>query len=69
MGWPEGKWPLGRHGHKWKNIKGDLKNKEWSDMERIHLAQDNYELRHPRYVNPITNLIVYYTRWFKYDRD
>jgi hypothetical protein len=43
MGWPEGKWPLRRHGHKGENIRGDLKNKGWSDMERINLAQDNYK--------------------------
>jgi len=43
MGWPEGKWPFGRHGHKWENIKGNLKNKGWSDMERINLAQDKYK--------------------------
>jgi len=35
MGWPEGKWPLGRHGHKSINIKGDLENKGWSEMERF----------------------------------
>lgn len=40
---PEGKWPLGRNGQKWESIKGDLKNKGWSDMERIQLAHDKYK--------------------------
>jgi hypothetical protein len=41
MGKPEGKRPLGRPTHRWEdNIKMDLREKEWGDMDWIHLAQD-----------------------------
>jgi hypothetical protein len=33
MGRPEGKRPLGRHRRRWDNIKMDLREIEWGDMD------------------------------------
>jgi hypothetical protein len=42
---------------KWENIKGDLKNKGWSDMERIHLAQGKYKWQ--TFVNRLNEISDY----------
>jgi hypothetical protein len=40
VGKPEGRRPLGRHRHKWEdNIKMDLTEIRWGDINWIHLAQ------------------------------
>jgi hypothetical protein len=40
MGKPEGKTPLGRPKCRWEdNIKIDVREIEWSDVDWIHLAQ------------------------------
>jgi hypothetical protein len=41
VGNPEGKRPLGRPRHRWvENIKMDLREIGWNDMDWIDLAQD-----------------------------
>jgi hypothetical protein len=41
VGKPEGKGPLGRHRHRWEsNIKVDLKEKEYQDVDWTRVAQD-----------------------------
>jgi hypothetical protein len=41
VGKPEGKSPLGRSMHRWKdNIRMDLREVELKAVDRIHLAQD-----------------------------
>jgi hypothetical protein len=41
LGQPEGKRPLGRPRRRWEdNIKMDLREIEWGDMDWIALAQD-----------------------------
>jgi hypothetical protein len=40
MGKPEEKRLLGRHRRRWDNIKMDLREIEWGDMDWVHLAQD-----------------------------
>jgi hypothetical protein len=41
VGKPEGKRPLGRPRHRWvDNIKIDLRETEWDDMDWIDVAQD-----------------------------
>jgi hypothetical protein len=43
VGKPEGKRPLGRPRHMWKdNIKMDLREMGWGGMNWIHLAQDRF---------------------------
>jgi hypothetical protein len=56
-GKPEGKRPLGRTRCKWKdNIKMDLREVGWGDMDWIHLAQDRDHWRD--FVNTVMNLQV-----------
>jgi hypothetical protein len=46
VGKPEGRRPLGRHGRKWEdNIRMDLMEIEWEDVDWIHLAQDRDQWR------------------------
>jgi hypothetical protein len=41
VGKPEGKRPLGRPRRRWEdNIRMDLRETGWDDMDRIHPAQD-----------------------------
>jgi hypothetical protein len=57
VGKPEGKRPLGRHGHSWEeDIKMDLKDIGWDGMDWIELAQDKDQWR--ALVNTIMNLRV-----------
>jgi hypothetical protein len=54
---PEGKRPLGRPGHKWVvNIRLDLGEVEWGDVDWIGLAQDRNKSR--ALVNSVMNLRV-----------
>ena len=47
MGKPEGKSPLGRSRHRWENnIKMDLQEVGWGDMDWIDLAQNMKGGRH-----------------------
>jgi hypothetical protein len=44
VGEPEGKNPLGRPKRRWEdNIRTDLREMWWEDMECIHLAQDRHQ--------------------------
>jgi hypothetical protein len=46
VGKPEGKRPLGRPRHRWvDNIKIDLREVGWDDMDWIDLAQDRDQWR------------------------
>jgi hypothetical protein len=46
VGKPEGKRPLGRPRRRWvDNIKMDLREKGWEDMDWIDLVQDRNQLR------------------------
>jgi hypothetical protein len=46
VGKPEGKRPLGRPRFRWvDNIKMDLQEVGWRDMDWIYLAQDRYRWR------------------------
>jgi hypothetical protein len=57
MGKPEGMRPLGRPGRRWvDNIKMDLREIGWDDMEWIDLAQDRDQWR--ALVNTVMNLRV-----------
>jgi hypothetical protein len=41
VGKHEGKRPLGRHGHRWEdNIRMDVREIGWEDVDWIHLALD-----------------------------
>jgi hypothetical protein len=40
VGKPEGKRPLGRLWSRWKDIRMGLSEKEWKDLDWMHLAQD-----------------------------
>jgi hypothetical protein len=54
---PEGKRPLGRPRRRWENnIKIDLTEIGWGDMDWIHLAQDNVQWR--ALVNTVMDLRV-----------
>jgi hypothetical protein len=56
---PEGKRQLGRPRRKWvKNIKMDIREREWGDTDWIDLAQDRDQWR--ALVNAVTNLRVRY---------
>jgi hypothetical protein len=52
----EGKWQLGRLKRKWDNIKVDIRELAWIDMEWIDLAQDGNQWR--TLVNTLMNLQV-----------
>jgi hypothetical protein len=40
----EGKRPLGRHRHRWKdNIRMDFREIEWEGFDWIHVAQDSVQ--------------------------
>jgi len=57
VGKPEGKRPLGRPRHRWKdNIKMDLQEVGWGSMDWIDVAQDSY--RWWALVNVVMNLQV-----------
>jgi hypothetical protein len=57
VGTPEGKRPLGRLRRRWvDNIRMDLGEVGWSDVDWIHLAQDRNRWR--ALVNSILNLRV-----------
>jgi hypothetical protein len=57
VGKPEGKRPLGRPGRKWvDNIKIDLREIGWDDMDWIDLAQDKDQWK--ALVNTVMNLRV-----------
>jgi hypothetical protein len=56
-GKPGGKKPLGRQRRRWvNNIKIDLREVEWADMDEIDLAEDTDQLR--VLVNTVMNLWV-----------
>jgi hypothetical protein len=53
----EGKIQLGKPGRRWEdNVKMDLQEIGWSDMDWVHLAQDRGQWRTP--VNTVMNLRV-----------
>jgi hypothetical protein len=57
VGRPEGRSPLGRPRRRWEdNIKMDLREIRFGDVERIHLAQDRDRWR--ALVNMVMNLRV-----------
>jgi hypothetical protein len=57
VGKPEGKRPLGRPSCRWvDNIEMDLREIEWVEMDRIHLAQNRDQWR--ALVNMVMNLQV-----------
>jgi hypothetical protein len=57
VGKPEGKRPLGRPRNSWvDNIKMDLKETRWGDMDWIDLSQDRDQWR--AVVNRVINLWV-----------
>jgi hypothetical protein len=57
VGRPEGRRPLGRPRHRWKdNIKIDQRELEFGDVNWIHLAQDRDRWR--ALVNTVMNLRV-----------
>jgi hypothetical protein len=57
VGKPEGKRPLGRPRHRWKDyIIMDLREIGWGDMDLIDLAQDRDQWR--AVVNTVMNLWV-----------
>jgi hypothetical protein len=57
VGKPEGKRPLGRPRRRWvDNIRMDLGEVEWDDLDRFSLAQDRNRWR--ALVNSVLNLRV-----------
>jgi len=56
VGKPEGKRPLGRPGHRWEDIKMNLRQIGWEFVDRIHLAQDRDQWQ--VVVNMVMNLGV-----------
>jgi hypothetical protein len=57
FGWPEGRRPLGRPRRRWEdNIKMDLRETGFGDVDWIHLAQDRDRWR--ALVNTVMNLRV-----------
>jgi hypothetical protein len=56
---PEGKRLLKKPRHKWEdNIRMDVRESGWENVEWIHLVQDRYELQ--ALVNVVMNLQVSY---------
>jgi len=54
---PEGKIPLRQHRHKWEdNVRIDLGETGWEDVDWFHLAQDRDQWQAP--VNTVMNLWV-----------
>jgi hypothetical protein len=51
---PEGKTPLGRPRHRWVDVKMDLRETGWGNMDWINLAQDRDQWR--ALVNMVMNL-------------
>ena len=45
MGKPEGEGPLGRPRCRWEDIKTDLKELCWEDVDWIDMAEDRYKWR------------------------
>jgi hypothetical protein len=43
MGKPEGEGPLGRPRCRWEDIKTDLKELCWEDVDWIDMAEDRYK--------------------------
>jgi hypothetical protein len=56
VGRPKGRRPLGRPRRRWENIKMDLREIGFGDVDRIHLAQDRD--RWQALVNTVMNLQV-----------
>jgi hypothetical protein len=57
VGRPEGRRPLGRRRRRWEdNIKIDLREAGFGDVDWIHLAQDRDRWR--AFVNTVMNLLV-----------
>jgi hypothetical protein len=56
VGKPEGKRALGRPRRRWENIRMDLGEVWWEDLDWIHLAQDRDQWR--AVVNTVLNLGV-----------
>jgi hypothetical protein len=57
VGWPEGRRPLGRPRRRWEdNIKMDLREIGFGDVDWIHWAQDRYRWR--AHVTTVMNLRV-----------
>jgi hypothetical protein len=57
VGRPEGRRPLGRHRRRWEdNIKMDIREVRWKDMNWIDLAQDRDRWR--ALVNAVMNIRV-----------
>jgi hypothetical protein len=57
VGGPEGKRQLGRTRHRWEdNIKIDLREIGWGEMDWIHLAQDRDQWM--AVVNTVMNFLV-----------
>jgi hypothetical protein len=53
----EGKRPLGRHWHRWKDkVKMNLKEIGWEDLDWVHLTQDKDQWR--GLMNTVMNLRV-----------
>ena len=52
VGRPEGKRPLGRPRHRWDDIKMDLQEVGWVDIDWIDLAQDRDRWR------PLTKAVM-----------
>jgi hypothetical protein len=62
VGKPEGKRPLGRQRRKWvDNVKMDLREIEWDEMDWIDLAVDRDQW--PALVNTVMNLPDSITFW------
>jgi hypothetical protein len=56
VGRPRGNRPLGRHRHRWHDIKMDLQEVGWEGMDSIDLSQDRHRWR--AFVNVVMNLRV-----------
>jgi hypothetical protein len=57
VGKPEGKRPIGRPRRRWEdNIRMDIMERVWEDVDWIHMAQDMNQWR--AVVNTLMNLLV-----------